>query len=182
MTRLTIVANAIKQRKVLNMSTTDHKSDAAERVRSAAGYDISPLSDSEKTSLAEALTDEERRVILNQGTEPPFCGPLLDNKHEGIYACRLCGLPLFGAGEKFDSGTGWPSFTGPFDEGHIGCFHDDSHGMVRTEIRCRRCDGHLGHVFEDGPAPSRQRFCLNSVSLEFIPEGCELPRRVQADL
>ena len=164
------------------MKADNQKSHEREQPRSAAGYNIAPLSDTEKATLAETLTDEERRVILNQGTEPPFCGLHLENKKEGVYACRLCGLPLFGSGEKFESGTGWPSFTGPFDPDHIGYHRDESHGMIRTEIRCRRCDGHLGHVFEDGPAPSRQRYCLNSVSLEFIPEGAALPRRVQADL
>ena len=152
-----------------------------EVVRSAAGYDITPLTDVEKADLAETLTDEEQRVILHQGTERPFCGLLPHDKEEGIYACRLCGLPLFGSGAKFESGTGWPSFTEPFDPDHISTFHDGGHGMVRTEIRCRRCDGHLGHVFDDGPPPTRQRHCLNSVSLEFFEEGAELPARVKTE-
>jgi len=95
----------------------------------------------------------------------------LNNKQSGLYACRLCGLPLFRANAKFESGTGWPSFYQPFDPDHITELRDASHGMVRTEIRCRRCDAHLGHVFDDGPPPTRQRHCLNSVSLEFFPEG-----------
>ncbi len=123
--------------------------------------------------LARSLTDEERYVLLNQGTERPFCGTLLHNKQAGIYACRLCGLPLFRADAKFESGTGWPSFHQPFDPDHIAELLDESHGMIRTEIRCRRCDGHLGHVFDDGPPPSRKRYCLNSVSLEFFPSGEE---------
>jgi len=123
--------------------------------------------------LARSLTDEERSVLLNQGTERPFCGTLLHNKQAGIYACRLCGLPLFRADAKFESGTGWPSFHQPFDPDHIAELLDESHGMIRTEIRCRRCDGHLGHVFDDGPPPSRKRYCLNSVSLEFFPSGEE---------
>jgi peptide-methionine (R)-S-oxide reductase len=106
-------------------------------------------------------------VILHQGTERPFCGNLLNNKESGVYSCKLCGLPLFRSGSKFESGTGWPSFTTPFDRDHIAYIDDDSHGMVRTEIRCRRCDAHLGHVFPDGPPPTGQRYCLNSVSLEF---------------
>ena len=150
-------------------------------VRSAAGYDLTPLAETEKTRLAEGLSDEERRVILHHGTERPFCGVLLNNKADGIYTCRLCGLPLFRSGAKFESGTGWPSFTEPFDPDHVALFHDDSHGMIRTEIRCRRCDGHLGHVFPDGPPPTGQRHCLNSVSLEFHEDGTELPRRVRRD-
>ena len=138
---------------------------------SASGYDLRPLSSAQRSALAAALSPEERRVILHQGTEPPFCGTLLNNKASGTYACRLCGLPLFKADAKFESGTGWPSFYQPFDPAHIAEIVDESHGMIRTEIRCRRCDGHLGHVFDDGPPPTRKRYCLNSVSLEFVPEG-----------
>ncbi len=138
---------------------------------SASGYDLRPLSDAERTKFAASLTDEERYVILNHGTERPFCGTLLQNKQAGIYACRLCGLPLFRADSKFESGTGWPSFYQPFDPAHIAGIVDRSHGMTRTEIRCKRCDGHLGHVFPDGPPPTHQRYCLNSASLEFFPDG-----------
>jgi peptide-methionine (R)-S-oxide reductase len=138
---------------------------------SASGYDLRPLSAARRNELAASLTAEERRVLLNQGTEPPFCGTLLNNKQSGLYACRLCGLPLFKADAKFESGTGWPSFYQPFDPDHIRELIDESHGMIRVEIRCRRCDGHLGHVFDDGPPPTRKRYCLNSVSLEFVPEG-----------
>lgn len=141
--------------------------------RSAAGYDLRPLAEHEREALAKDLSAEERRVLLNQGTEPPFCGGLLKNKEDGVYACKLCGLPLFRAGAKFDSGTGWPSFYEPFDPAHIRNLRDMSHGMVRVEIRCARCDGHLGHVFEDGPRPTGLRYCLNSVSLSFFPEGQE---------
>lgn len=148
--------------------------------RSAAGYDLTPLSDAERDALAEELTDEERRVLLHQGTEPPFCGGLLHAEEEGTFVCRLCGLPLFRSGAKFQSGTGWPSFTEPFDPNHVEHLRDDSHGMVRTEIRCRRCSGHLGHVFGDGPAPTGSRYCINSAALELVPEGEELPRKVPA--
>ena len=143
--------------------------------KSASGYDLRPLSDAERTKFAASLTDEERYVILNHGTERPFCGTLLHNKQAGIYACRLCGLPLFRADAKFESGTGWPSFYQPFDPAHIAELVDRSHGMTRTEIRCKRCDGHLGHVFPDGPPPTQQRYCLNSASLEFFPDGGEAP-------
>lgn len=135
---------------------------------SASGHSVAPLSEEERNRLASRLTAEERRIILNQGTEHPFCGGLLDNKQAGVYACRLCGLPLFHSRSKFDSGTGWPSFYEPFDQDHISYLRDASHGMVRTEIRCKRCDGHLGHVFPDGPPPSGLRYCLNSVAMEFV--------------
>ena len=138
---------------------------------SASGYDLRPLSDARRNELAAPLNAEERRVLLNQGTEPPFCGTLLNNKKSGLYACRLCGLPLFKADAKFESGTGWPSFYKPFDPDHIREIIDESHGMIRVEIRCQRCDGHLGHVFDDGPPPTRKRYCLNSVSMEFVPDG-----------
>ncbi len=134
---------------------------------SASGHDLTPLSDAEKQQRAEHLTDEEKRILLNQGTEPPFCGGLLDNKEDGAYHCKLCDLPLFAANAKFESGTGWPSFYQPFDPEHIRELRDSSHGMVRVEIRCARCDGHLGHVFPDGPAPTGLRYCLNSASMVF---------------
>ena len=145
---------------------------------SASGYDLRPLSTAQRDKLAEKLSAEERRVLLHQGTEAPFCGTLLNNKSEGIYACRLCGLPLFKADAKFESGTGWPSFTQPFDPNHVAELVDESHGMIRTEIRCQRCDSHLGHVFDDGPRPTRRRYCLNSVSMEFYPTGQEPQQQV----
>jgi len=137
---------------------------------SASGHDLTPPDAPTLARLADTLGPEERRVLLNQGTEPPFCGGLLTEKRAGIFACRLCGLPLFRSGDKFESGTGWPSFHSPFDPDHVRYLRDASHGMLRTEIRCARCDAHLGHVFEDGPAPSGLRYCLNSVSLSFHPE------------
>jgi peptide-methionine (R)-S-oxide reductase len=138
--------------------------------RSATGYDLTPPDGSELAALAAKLTLEERQVILHQGTEAPFCGGLLKEKRAGVFACRLCGLPLFRSGSKFESGSGWPSFTQPFDPDHIRYIRDSSHGMVRTEIRCARCDGHLGHVFDDGPPPTGLRYCLNSASLSFSPD------------
>ncbi|MHC4975301.1 MAG: bifunctional methionine sulfoxide reductase B/A protein [Planctomycetota bacterium] len=143
---------------------------------SASGHDITPLSDSEVAGLAIDLTAEERRILLDHGTEPPFCGGLLDNKLEGLYLCRLCDLPLFESSTKFTSGTGWPSFFAPYDTDHIRNIEDSSLGMRRIENRCARCDAHLGHVFPDGPKPTGMRFCVNSASLVFVENGEELPR------
>jgi peptide-methionine (R)-S-oxide reductase len=134
---------------------------------SSSPYDLTPLSNAQIEKLAQKLTPEEREVILFQGTERPFCGGLLNHKHAGVYVCRLCDLPLFDSVTKFESGTGWPSFYQPYHPDHIKEIMDDSHGMVRTEIRCARCGGHLGHVFEDGPRPTGLRYCLNSASLDF---------------
>ena len=150
-------------------------------MQSKSGYDLTPLGEREVNDLAASLSPEERRVILNQGTEPPFCGNLLDNKLTGVYACRLCGLPLFRSAAKFNSGTGWPSFYEPYDPDHVAHVADRGHGMVRVEIRCRRCGGHLGHVFDDGPPPTGRRYCLNSASMEFVEQGKPLPRRVKSE-
>jgi peptide-methionine (R)-S-oxide reductase len=144
-------------------------------LRSASGFDLTPPTAAEHSDLARTLTGEEADVLLRHGTEAPFCGGLLDNKENGVYACRLCGLPLFHARTKFESGTGWPSFFAPFDEGHVVGIVDRSHGMVRTETRCARCDSHQGHVFPDVPPPSHLRYCINSVSLQFIMTGEPLP-------
>lgn len=141
---------------------------------STTGYDLTPLSEARISALAAGFTPEERHVILDHGTERPGCGVFLDNKKPGTYVCRLCGLPLFASNAKFQSGTGWPSFFRPFDQAHIAEIRDVSHGMVRTEIRCKRCDGHLGHVFDDGPHPTGLRYCLNSISLDFIDEGAPI--------
>ncbi len=107
------------------------------------------------------------RILRSSGTEAPFCGTLLDNKKTGIYLCAGCELPLFSSNAKFHSGTGWPSFFQPFAPENVMEIKDFSHGMIRTEIRCARCGGHLGHVFDDGPKPSGLRFCLNSEALTF---------------
>ena len=148
---------------------------------SRSGFDLGPLSPVERERLARDLSADERRVLLDHGTEPPFCGGLLDNKEDGVYACRLCALPLFRSTTKFESGTGWPSFYEPFDPEHITSVSDRSYGMERVEIRCARCDGHLGHVFPDGPRPTGLRYCLNSASLKFFPDGAELPKRAESN-
>jgi peptide methionine sulfoxide reductase msrA/msrB len=142
---------------------------------SKSGFEVTRLSQERIDELAKKLTPEEAKIILAKGTERAFCGNLLDNKKEGFYACRLCGLPLFASDAKFDSGTGWPSFFQPYDPAHVDEERDSSYGMVRTEITCARCGGHLGHVFDDGPKPTGLRFCLNSASLTFYENGLPLP-------
>jgi len=117
----------------------------------------------------ERLSPEQFRILRSSGTERPFCGTLLDNKKHGVYSCAGCGLPLFASDSKFHSGTGWPSFFQPIAPGNVAEHADHSHGMTRIEINCARCDGHLGHVFPDGPPPTGRRFCLNSESLQFTP-------------
>ena len=142
---------------------------------SPSGFDLTPPSDAERSRLEASLSREERDVLLNHGTEAAFCGGLLDNKADGVYACRLCGLPLFQARTKFESGTGWPSFFAPFDEAHVAAIRDTSHGVIRIETRCARCGSHQGHLFPDGPPPTRNRYCINSVSLSFVMNGQPLP-------
>jgi peptide-methionine (R)-S-oxide reductase len=153
-------------------------SDVATRIVSASGFDLTPASAAERSRLEADLSADERRVLLQHGTEAPFCGVFLDNKQEGAYTCRLCGLPLYRSSAKFESGTGWPSFFAPFDEAHLKYVVDRSWGMSRTELRCARCDSHQGHVFPDGPPPTGQRHCLNSVSLSFTRTGEPLPDRL----
>ena len=115
----------------------------------------------------QELTPDEYHVLREAGTERAFTGEYWDNHEDGMYRCRACGEVLFDSGTKFDSGTGWPSFTEPMNLEHVELVPDTSYGMVRTEVRCANCGSHLGHVFDDGPGPSGQRFCINSCSLDF---------------
>ncbi len=144
-----------------------------------ATFDLTPPSDAQRRELAAGLGMDERRVLLEHGTEAAFCGVFLDNKKDGVYTCRFCGLPLFRSNTKFDSGTGWPSFFAPYDTAHVRVVRDTSYGMIRDEIVCARCGSHLGHVFPDGPPPTGERHCLNSVSLGFTENGKPLPDTLQ---
>ena len=141
-------------------------------------FDLRPLTEEQFSRLASALSEDERHLLLDRGEEAPFCGLLLTEKRKGVYTCRLCGLPLFSACSKFESGTGWPSFTAPFHPDHLRQTRDTSYGMVRLEITCARCGAHIGHVFKDGPPPTGLRFCLNSGSLEFTAADQALPDRL----
>lgn len=146
---------------------------------SKSQYDVTPLPRDQVEKMAKKLDRKTYEVTQNAGTEPAFCGTLLDNKKEGAYYCVVCGLPLFSSDHKFHSGTGWPSFYREVDPDHVVRKVDHSHGMDRTEINCARCGSHLGHVFEDGPKPTGERHCLNSASLVFHDKGAALPPESQ---
>lgn len=131
-------------------------------------FDLTPPSEDQFRSLVADLSDEEKHVLLEHGTEAPFCGVFLNEKRPGVFTCRLCGLPLFHGGTKFESGTGWPSFWRPL--AHAVVTRPD-HSLLaeRTEVLCARCGGHLGHVFDDGPRPTGLRYCMNGLALNFRP-------------
>ena len=126
--------------------------------------------DEEDRSWQEKLTKEQYKVLREKGTEPAFTGKYWNQHEKGVYKCAGCGTPLFSSETKFESGSGWPSFYEPIEEGKVQEEKDTSHGMVRTEVLCKNCGGHLGHVFEDGPKPTGCRYCINSISLDFEKE------------
>jgi len=119
-----------------------------------------------KEEWKKELSPEQYEVCINKGTEPAFTGKYVNCKDKGVYKCSCCGEELFSADTKFDSGTGWPSFWGPIDDEKIEHESDSSYGMLRTEVMCKKCGAHLGHMFDDGPQPTNTRFCINSVSLD----------------
>jgi peptide-methionine (R)-S-oxide reductase len=125
----------------------------------------------------EQLTPDQYAVLRQKGTEMPFTGELLHEKREGAFSCAACGAELFRSGTKFESGTGWPSFTEPANHENVELKRDLSHGMIRTEVLCKRCGSHLGHVFPDGPGPTGDRYCINSVCLTFLPDELDAAER-----
>ena len=126
--------------------------------------------ESSESKWKKKLTPEQYRVLREKETEPAFTGKYCNNHERGIYKCAGCGTPLFSSEEKFDSGSGWPSFNKPNDEVNVEKKVDTKYGMIRTEVLCSKCGGHLGHVFDDGPNPTGCRYCINSISLDFQPE------------
>jgi peptide-methionine (R)-S-oxide reductase len=152
-----------------SFSRTDHRTQEAAVTPETVKPEVTKTEDEWKKQLGT----ERYHVLRQKGTEPAWSGALLDVHDPGLFRCAGCGAELFRTDDKFDSGSGWPSFTKAVADGVVNEHDDRSHGMLRTEVTCAKCGGHLGHVFPDGPGPTGQRYCMNSLSLEFEPEEAE---------